>query len=224
MNLKNALKAVAAVGLFLAIPARAVIVYDNTGIVGNELLAAPLRLGMDFQVNAGGYVTAIGAFDNGGDGFLGLPIEVGIFDVGSSTLVPGTFAVFTGAVDPLIGGSRFKAIAPVFLSTGTYSIVAANYGNTGGLERNFNTTFGGTPPTFDNAVGSLSMLGHREDVGLVGLAFPTGSIFSGPNPIFGAGTFDFTPVPEPETYGLAAIAMLGLVYVGRNLVLRRKLA
>lgn len=222
MNIKNALKAVTAVGLFLAIPAQAVIVYNNTGLTGNELLAAPLRLGMDFQVNAGGFVTAIGAFDNGGDGFLGLPVEVGIFDVGSSTLVPGTFAVF-GGLYPLIAGSAFQAITPVFLGAGTYSIVAANYGNTGGLERNFNAAFPGTPPTFDNASGSLTLLGHREDIG-VGLAFPTGNFFAGPNPIYGAGTFDFTPVPEPETYGLAAIAMLGLVYIGRNLVLSRKLA
>jgi len=30
-----------------------------------------------------------------------------------------------------------------------------------------------------------------------------------------AGTFDFTPVPEVEDYAVAAIGLLGLVYIGR---------
>lgn len=38
----------------------------------------------------------------------------------------------------------------------------------------------------------------------------------------GAGTFDFTPVPEASQFAIAGVGLLGLVYVGRCAYQRRK--
>ena len=227
MITKNLLKPVTALAALFALSAQGVIVYNNPGNqIGNEQVPAPLTLGMDFQVNpiSGGYVTAMGAFDNGLDGFAS-PITVGIFDVGSGLPVAGTVVTLFGA-EPLSGSSRMLTVgSPVFLGAGVYSVVASSYGNIGGFERNYNSVNVGSPgaPSFNNGGGALTMLGHRESIA-GGFSMPGSSFFSGgANPAFGAGTFDFTPVPEAEAFALAGVALLGIVYIGRN-VIRRQIA
>ena len=226
MKINSALKMVTVVGLLLAIPAQAVIVYNNpAALTGNELLGAPLRLGMDFQVNGPGTVSVLGAFDDGLDGFNGIPVEVGIFNLSDNSLVAS--AIFSGSSYLYAGSSAIQAIAPVILGVGTYSIVASSYGNIAGpLERNYSAAYGpsGTPPTFNTAGGYLTRVGHREDIGEFGLAVPAGPIFVLTDPAFAAGTFDFTPVPEAETFALVAVGLLGLVYIGRNYFAKQRVA
>jgi hypothetical protein len=62
----------------------------------------------------------------------------------------------------------------------------------------------------------------------LGSSFPADPLFlapgfyaSSPISVFAAGTFDFTPVPEAATFGLAGVGLLGLMYIGRYARLRR---
>ena len=212
--------AVIGASLFLASQLTASVVYNNpTGTVGNQT-GGPWILGMDFQVNTPGYVTAVGAFDNGTNGFGSISLQVSIYDVSSGTQVPGTAVSFTGNQGTLIDSSRFLTLAtPVLLAPGTYSIVAANYGAT--TEVNYNSGYtSSTSLTFDTVGGALTMLDGRYDAGS-SLAFPTITGFgppTWPNPVFAAGTFDFLIVPEPSTISLA---VLGLA-TGALLAFRRR--
>ncbi|MEX2186065.1 MAG: PEP-CTERM sorting domain-containing protein, partial [Pirellulales bacterium] len=58
--------------------------------------------------------------------------------------------------------------------------------------------------------GALSFVGNSR-FGVAAGLFP-GTPDAGPADRYGAGTFAFTPVPEPSTWALAAcgLAMLGL--------------
>jgi len=228
MKTKQVLGGLFASMLLSTTSANAIIAYDNpVTLLGNEAVPFALVLGMDFQVNAG-YpisVTAIGAFDNGLNGFGLNSIPVAIYNVTTMTMVPGTMVTFTGLAGTPAGSSRFLSISPVLLGPGTYSIVAANYGNLGTSERDYNSGIfppAATPPTFNTGGGALTMLSHRETFG-ASLVFPTTTFFAGPNPEFGAGTFDFTPVPEAATFGFAGLALLGLCYIGRAVWLKRSL-
>jgi hypothetical protein len=67
-------------------------------------------------VNAGQKiaVTAVGAFDANGDGFT-QPVNVGIFNVTTTALVPGTTVTLTGT-NALASGDRLITLpAPVVL-------------------------------------------------------------------------------------------------------------
>ena len=188
-------------------------------------------LGVDFTVNASGYVTGIGAFydTSNGQGFGGQTIPVAIYNVGTHSMVAGTEVDFTGtpvAGDVINNNYWFRSITPVFLGSGTtYSIVAANYGVTGG-KQDINVgkapySYGSTPLTFDTVGGALTVSGARQGTG-ASLVFPvSGFNLPGLNPFFGAGSFDFTPVPEVAAFGATAVGLLGLVYIGRHVVLRR---
>ena len=211
----------------------ATIIYNNPGgLQGNEQATTPLILGLDFTVIKPGVVTAVGAFDNFLNGFPAGPVPVAIYNVSSGLVVPGTQVAFSGAGgwDYTSGSSHFiNLLNPVLLNPGVYSVVAANYGNFPNAELNYNSTYpppSGTPPFFDSAFGTLALGPGRTGFGtsLPGnLSFPSTlvHVFSGPDPQFGAGTFDFTPVPEATTYGLAAVLLLGGFYVGRLFWLRR---
>jgi hypothetical protein len=213
--------------------AGATIIYNNPGgLQGNEQATTPLILGLDFTVVKPGVVTAVGAFDNFLNGFPGGPVPVAIYNVSSGLVVPGTQVAFSGpgGWDFTSGSSHFiNLLNPVLLNPGVYSIVAANYGNFPNAELNYNSTYpppSGTPPFFDSAFGTLAMGSGRTGFGasLPGnLNFPSTlpHVFSGSDPQFAAGTFDFTPVPEATTYGLAAVLLLGGFYFGRMFWLRR---
>ncbi len=217
----------AAVCSILATPAMAVIAYQNpTGTYGNVTGTGRYNVGMDFTVGATAInVTSLGAFDNGQNG-LAADIEVAIYRVSDQTMMANAY-FSAGTGDTLIGGSRFQdLLGPVELTSGTYRIVAGGYGgSTSGLERLFSEGIANTTTIVtDTAGGAITLGGNYASTWnpLVGIAFPTGA---GPAtvPGFAAGTFDFTPVPEASQFAMAGVGLLGLVYVGRCFVQRRKI-
>jgi hypothetical protein len=174
-------------------------------------------VGMDFVVNEPIYLSALGAFDADQNGF-NLPITVQLFarndggtpdvpgeDTGSAALATHTF---TGNGDPLVGGSRFAELdSRLRLEHGAYTINAFGYGATELLANS-----GGLPAVrrTNDGDGALSFVGVSR-FAAIGGDFPNVPD-AGPANRYAAGTFAFTPVPEPSTWALAACAMaiLGL--------------
>ena len=109
-------------------------------------------------------MTAVGAFDNGGDGFGANIIPVALYQLSGTTWnqVSGTYESFTGNAGTLVGSARMQTLgSPVALSPGTYSIVAANYGVGSGNERDWNANEapGSYSATFNNGGGLIAMGG-----------------------------------------------------------------
>ncbi len=164
------------------------------GTQGNQNYGG--SLGMDFSVERSVSVTALGAFDSGGDGFA-LPIRVQLWtrdengtpdnfadDAGLAVLADVAFsAANPGVAD---GGSRFLALAaPLVLPVGAYSIVAWGYGDT-----ELNGNAGGLAAlwTVHEGEGSLIADGGGR-FGSAG-AWPA-NLDSGPPNRYAAGTFKF---------------------------------
>lgn len=205
--------------------AQATLAYNFTGVTGNQG-ASDYSLGTVFTVGATPIqVNALGAFDDPGNGAgLAQPIQVAIYET--------TFGVLTMPVvtidnsDPLINNTRLETLSsPVTLTSGTYMIVANHYG--GLYEQNWNVANGGTAATA-NTGGGLVSYGqnfYNNNANLTwGTFLPGGFTLdaSGATPAYAAGNFDFTPVPEASHFALAGIGLLGLVYTGRSLWLRRR--
>lgn len=164
-------------------------------------------VGWSFRVAAGPgvSVTALGWWDAGGDD-LAASHKVGIWDtagnlLGSSTVNPG---------DPLIGGFRYAATASIVLMGGqTYIIGGQDLVNDGD---NYSSSNGAL--TMDPQIAFLQSA--RSGNGL-GFAFPntltanTGGRF-GPNFMLD----QVQGVPEPSTYGLAALGLLAAGAVVRR--------
>lgn len=192
----------------------AIVAYSDPTGVGNQSFGG--TLGWDFNVNSpsGIKVYSVGAFDSGQDGFQN-PITLSIYDL-SNTASP----LFTKSISggTLVGGDRFYSLAvPLFLTPGTYSIVAQGFSQS---DPNGNTLF--------NPLGSFSSPSVNDGGGLISFTgtsrwgmsgFPT-NLQSGE--IFGAGTFTFDnaaslsgqatdTAPEP-----ASVALMGggLLLVG----------
>ena len=241
-------EAVAAATLFVAAQAQATIAYNYPGgaFYGNQgEYPGNLSLGNVFTVSSPITVTALGAFDSGGDGIGGSGVQVAIYQLNldGTTITSGTLAVgsmtFSGSAQALYEDSNTRVASlpgAVQLDAGTYMVVANRYGTTanGASELDYNAyvanglgdpnplsanptagvTFG---PSYVNTDGTLTWEG----------ALPGGWAFVGTPtpgaPGYGAGNFDFTPVPEVTAFGAAAVGLLGLVYIGRYARLRRKL-
>jgi hypothetical protein len=217
---------VATVCLTLAGPAKAVIAYQNpTGNYGNSTGPNVYSVGMDFTVGSAGIiVTQLGAFDNNQDG-LTAGVTVAIYRTSNQQVMgSASFAAGTGAT--LINGSRFLDVTDFTLTAGTYRIVAAGYGgDTSGRERLFTEENPNSITIGTGTGGGITSFGGNTYAFTSGqtLVYPT---LTGPGtvPGYAAGTFDFTPVPEASQFAVAGAGLLGLVYVGRCALQRRKQA
>ena len=231
-----------AISALAACQASAIVAYNtptgaNVDATGVQNSGGPYILGNEFNVNSAISVTAIGAFNYSGTGFSS-PVQVAIYQLlsGTWTQVGGTAVAFSGSYSPssYVGGNVFSTLgSSVTLGLGTYAIVAANYGTAANPDWNsgYNTpTPANQRPTF-NGGGVISMptgvetafYSSGSTLGGTLSGLTTGNWGSPTYPAFGAGTFEFnlTAVPEADKFAIAAVSMLGLVFIGRNLVPRR---
>lgn len=152
-------------------------------------------------------VTALGALDTGGDGFVtpgGIP--VGIFLESNGTLLTSTFVT---SADPLTDNFRFANIAPLVLSAGVqYRVVAVNRDDTYNTDLNFTV----------NPFITRNGYGYGETTELSVLNNFTGSerIWMSN---FRADSFPPNAAPEPGTLALGFTGILA--FAGMTIRRRR---
>ena len=237
--------AVVAAVLLVAAQAQGVIAYDFPVTPDSTAGGAHFQLGNIFTVNSlpgldQALVTRVGAADYGAPGFSGtVPVAIYSWSGSQWNIVPGTSHTFSGTPSPgdVVGGAVFYTLpTPVRLEAGVYAIIGANFGaanpywNAGsGTHNDINqaVTFGGSPLTMGAVYGDRGWVSGGStlppDMSANTLVNYGANLFGGNpgTPSFGGATFDFTPVPEATAFGVAAIGLLGLVYVGRYARLRR---
>jgi hypothetical protein len=173
-------------------------------------------LGNNFTVNSPIEVTELGVFSQ--DTPIAGSISIGIYEnltPASSadwTLVSGTSeTISSGAALDIADQTAFINISPVKLGPGLYSVVTVT-------SSDYNSGFYNPSPstvTFNNLNGALSSGSY--DIWSTGTNLGgtlSGMQTTGPGtaypwnlPVFGAGTFLATPVPEPTTV-VAGVLML----------------
>jgi hypothetical protein len=239
LNSRRILGGLVLAALFVATQARAIIAYEFPGtMVGNQYAgqgATPLILGNEFVVNSPISVTALGAFNSGNAGFwngataVTVPVAIYQLTAGVWNQVSGTSLSFSGDAGSLVGSARFQnLVSPVTLNPGTYAIVAANYNAIGAQAWNASVNPAAPHPVFQTTSDAITMAldGAFSGVGTTlggTLSDLSYGAYDASIPQYAGATFDFTPVPEVATFGVAAVSLLGLVYFGRYAGRRRKL-
>lgn len=166
---------------------------------------APLSLGFSFTTSSALKVTALGYYDDGGNG-LAQSHNVGIFNtlgalVGSATVAAGTAAT-------LDGHFRYVAVTPFTLAAGQTYVAAATtggsddpwaYGSIGGSIAGFTAN-----PAI--SIGANAALYHYQNDDVLRMPsqhYSNYSVYAGPN-------FQTAAVPEPASWAMM-ISGFGMV-------------
>ncbi|HEY0108484.1 MAG TPA: hypothetical protein VGB67_02585, partial [Fibrella sp.] len=134
---------------YVVTPTATSVAHSGTMTVGNQAYAD--RLGLIFTVNSPITVTSLGVFDDGQNGLVGT-LQVGIVRNSDGVTMAGPISM-TGTADPLDANFRMRAITPVTLPVGTYTIVSVGHSAS---ERNGNTNIGGTGTTVNTGAGAIT--------------------------------------------------------------------
>lgn len=155
----------------------------------------PFTLGFQFRVESDITVTALGAFDYLGDGFV-TPHIIGIWTLAGGAPI-ATATVPFGTVGSLVGQFRYVDIPGISLSANTEYIIGASeyYGSTSDLYA------GAVPVPAFSTPSAVTFLGQRGAGEAPGLVFPTVHFDAFSPATFGA-SFQFVSIPEPSTWVL----------------------
>ncbi|MCK6459036.1 MAG: PEP-CTERM sorting domain-containing protein [Planctomycetes bacterium] len=186
----------------------------TTGTTGNGKGRQTLKnfsLGLDFEVTHefGLQISQLGVWDDNGNGLLS-PHTISLYDLSNPGTPLAQISTLPGT-GVLVDGYRYFDITPITLADGTLFTVVVYYPS-GNLDSNGNS--GPTPPSLGEPTpifhGELD--GHEfvSSVGVgrygTGLAFPS-TLDTGPSSRYHAGSFTYTPNPEPGTIVLLSGAL-----------------
>jgi hypothetical protein len=226
MKTLNAVKKLAlgvALGGLFALQASATIEYYTTS-GGTANTPGASVVANQFYATQPITINEVGAYLGNNTSFGSAGVQVAIYEeVGNVwDIVAATEHTFTGtpAAGSMTGDYSWYWTGPVSLLTGTYAVVAANYGTAA------NPYYTGTTLPYSGPLGfgvisefSFGVLGSSSTLPS---SFPAGGVnYISGNPV-GAGNFEY--VPEAGGFAMAGIGLLGLVYVGRGFLPKRKLA
>jgi hypothetical protein len=158
----------------------------------------PFTIGFQFRPQTDICITALGAFDHLGDGFIDSH-SIGIWTVGNeSPLITAT--VPAGAGTSLVGAFRYVEIDDFTLTANTDYIVAAS-----GLYGSVRDLYAGSVSiTGYSASPGITFEGSRGAAEGPGLNYPTG--FREPlSPTTFGANFQFETIPEPSTWILLVL-------------------
>lgn len=161
---------------------------NATESIGNQNFGG--SLGIDFEVNSDIEITQLGVFDNNQDGIPSGTLNAAIYSRSGNSGTLITTVSFTNASQgALANGYLMKAIAPLALTSGDYTIVTDGMGTPNEL---FNSGGGASVPTIDNGGGAITFEGAGRFSVPTGV-FPT-TVDGGPANRYHAGTFEFDVV------------------------------
>jgi len=183
----------------------------TTGTMGNgkgRQTKMDFSLGLDFEVTYSHVtISRLGIWDDNGDGLLSAHTLV-LYDLSTGTVL-AQVETLPGTGD-LSGGYRYFDLAtPVTLAEGTQFAVVVYYpsdnldsnGNSGPLPLSLGEP---TPVLTGDGYGIISNIGDARYG--AGLAFPA-TLDTGPANRYHAGSFSYSPNPEPGTIVLLSGAL-----------------
>lgn len=166
----------------------------------------PFTLGFAFRVNKPIRITAVGVFDSFDDGLIN-PHDLALWTITGTEIFSAT--VPAGTASELVDRFRYLPIEGLILAPDfDYIIAAANFGM-------HTDHYLATSPV-DQSSHRITLFSSRSIYTASGaLAFPT-RIEPHSTPAWFGANFRFVAVPEPSSFTLFALAMLGIGFRRRR--------
>jgi len=161
--------------------------YEADTAAANTAFDGTVSLRTDFRVNRAITITALGAYDSGGDGLQNFK-KVSIY-LKSGGVPLASLALAVGEEYPLEGGYRFRHLPePLSLAPGDYAVVAFGYS---GDDRTITAGVGARVGELKHGNGAVTFLTNAYSSAAGALAYPTAAVGPASDYAVSAGSFRY---------------------------------